>query len=387
MNLDDLLKRTTVTMTDLAEQKTQYLASRISHMAQRSLEIFAVPLGRVFRFGDHTHILVDDIYIPSRQKIRPASFDYDPVQLSNDLSRLGIEGSAVGWIHSHAAISPFHSGIDHDSLLELLDYVPRSFREDTEYGQQDYYLLPSIVFNEEGRTPDLRVYGKCRQIRIDNGIPTGSEQTKSWVEKEFHHDVACHEALPLATCQEIDQSISSILHYNDIAPRQEERIIHPGNIRLPSESDFFTQFASSMIARHTYQQKFDAFYDALKKNAFFPKSTVSHWETLGSILQGRYRNPSTQRICWSWKDRYALFCQYLSTHADAYHPHISMACKHILLSHRYLQTQHHSIATRLDVLLDRLSQCTDSSHMSGESSAAMDMRRDGYRPQYAQSIA
>jgi hypothetical protein len=339
--LEDVMKDVTISISASAAAKAQDIAKKVSYFAQKSLEIFSVPLGQVLHLNNHIHIVIDDIYVPTRQKITPASFAYNSLPIMRNAKRNGIYNRMIGWIHSHGGIDVFHSSIDHPNLLGWLDFANYSFRRQQKFGEkrvvEKYCFVPSIVFNQYGAKPDIRLYAKrTTESYISDALKERNEE-KHW----RNHDIMGienHMTVQLAphVHEEINQSIESVLQYNDM--KQE---IKPKSITI-------TDFYRRILSNQNYSskiRKLNLFIDS-----YFVKNTTSHtnWKIAVKILSGKHFTVSNEphARCWKWTKRFDMIQEHLNANPDMYDKNLYTLCSTILQSHHYITKRHPTILNK-----------------------------------------
>jgi proteasome lid subunit RPN8/RPN11 len=307
MNLDTLLQNTRLDISPAAQAKCHYMAERVQELAHDSLEIFAVALGDVEEKDDTVQIQIDDIFIPTRQSIRHASFSYDHASIRKQARRMGLDSRMLGWVHSHADFDIFHSGIDHANLNTWLDYADYSFKDK---GSGDrYVLVPSLVFNAKGEMPEARLYAK-RSSREQ------ISEEKSWI------SLPCRDGDTIQFSnrqrRSIDSQISSVLEWNGMSVQPESFLQH-------------------ILASQTYEQKIIEARSYVRRT--LPATLQNSWDTIFYLLGGG--KEERRRHCWRWEDRLARIQDiYTSSIQD---DNMSQICLAILESHTYLVQRHPGI--------------------------------------------
>lgn len=103
-------------------------------------------------------IKITDFYIPP-QRVTPVSCSIDLERHEGHKEKIKTQGKhVVGWSHSHANFSTFHSSIDKENLKHAegtervisIDFYGKPFRILVE-------TVPSLVFNAKNSEPDLRI--------------------------------------------------------------------------------------------------------------------------------------------------------------------------------------------------------------------------------------
>jgi hypothetical protein len=345
MNLESYLSNVSVSISPSAAAKAQYLASRTPEMAGRDLEVFTIPLGQTLSFGDRTHIVIDDIFIPRQQKIFPAHFDYDYASINREAEEAGVADRMIGWIHSHGGMDVFHSGTDDSNLNKLLDLIPETKRLDTEGCRRRLYMVPSLVFNKRADRPHMQLYAKEDTVLYDDATILDKSSKKMRKEIDIQ-GIEAHAVVDAgdATKQDIDSRIREVLSYNDYpcAEQQQETSV----IWQPWE------YCTALLQQTNYRNKIQVFrgiVDTLE----ITDEVKDQYHVVIDVLAGT----SSLGSCWKWQDRYALLEEYICSNADAFDDSFFFVCKSLVSSHQYLIRKHPDIVQRFDALLGGTMTC------------------------------
>lgn len=153
----------TVTITDEALQKGNYLSKRLVELTDRSLELYLYPLDKKETpIGEH---VIRDLYIAKDQQVTEVACDVDGT-IESALDIRGIGMRKLGWVHSHGNLNTFFSSKDHDNMRTSLDTstLLRKIRiHNPSYGGQyqgveyEVRFADALVLNARGDAPFVAI--------------------------------------------------------------------------------------------------------------------------------------------------------------------------------------------------------------------------------------
>lgn len=150
--IDENLLPTSIKITENALAKAKKIGELVDKKATSSYEWYSFSLA-----SKNNDYIVRDIILPKKQKISSAhcAVSGEEVALaSNEVAEInrssGKDYYIIGWLHSHANFSPFHSPTDHENIMNVLNSVSLNTEKVT-YKPFDLIESEATVENRDGK--------------------------------------------------------------------------------------------------------------------------------------------------------------------------------------------------------------------------------------------
>ena len=147
-----------LTITKQALDKANYIANRTKELSNWDLEIY------MYLLGDETETgyVVNDIFIGRKQIVSGSDCKLSDEGSFESLDMIASQDrNIIGWAHSHASFTTFHSGTDYDNLDSFISmYGLRKevvVEDDLNFIKYGVSFSPSLVVNARNEEPDCAI--------------------------------------------------------------------------------------------------------------------------------------------------------------------------------------------------------------------------------------
>ena len=210
----------TVTITDEALQKGNYLSKRLVELTGRSLELYLYPLDKKETpIGEHA---IRDLYIAKNQEVTEVACDvYGTIESALDIRSIGMK--RMGWVHSHGNLNTFFSPKDHDNMRISLDtsslvkkikiYNP-SWRGQYQGVEYEVRFADALVLNARGDAPFVAIAAEFTDLQGNKKYAVNQKGFLKILDERNMIDM---------DSTSLDAQLRSRVHYYSRSPHYEKR--------------------------------------------------------------------------------------------------------------------------------------------------------------------